>query len=611
MKTNSRRPSLTPQLNSQQSELLIPMWRCIRTCIIIPNWPLLIFTRSGVRHVAWTVTYVTYRGYPPWYPHVGDQWKNGVTSALFFSVEHNNEDIRTQLPRMHGNLYHCVVAALEFGYTNIIRIDPKIIQWQSKDDQVIIHVLYHCLYVLVCMIMFLHLLQDLAVEVAFPQCGICRLNASSAEMNEEVMSELEDGRVYHREGLNGAQLISGSQAEGLAMERRWGHPDSDMDKMHINGGTLGVYVVGGQQPRGKSCLEFRPEGCPAAYCKLEVKDLSRLKRNNVGGGFWYCDSCVHESDGRQWMNTQNTVRKMKENGIFTANQSTIVGPSAYSDNMGSTDIVQTLTCSGSAPELHTEFRSRPRGSWPPVSLIKYILQMPMLLVLVGHKDSPESEFKLQARMSWSHLELKLIQELPESVRQGYIACKYVIKRLLKAHRGQNEATDGRSSLCSYHLKVTLLHFLEKRPPSMVNSPFGLFLDLLHELDEYLKVGKLPHYFLAECNLLETMAADERGIARQVIAEILSDPLSALLTSPTDPEQIYGEVRPIDLAIAFQKVSAHPTREKSQKNLSRLLARVDERRREIFEYQRDIDKGWRSGRPALTLLVDTLKQIKWI
>ena len=119
-----------------------------------------------------------------------------------------------------------------------------------------------------------------------------------------------------------------------------------------------------------------------------------------------------------------------------------------------------------------------------------------------------------------------------------------------------------------------------------------------------------HYFLAECNLLETVADDERGIARQVIADILSDPLSALLTSPTDPQQIYGKVRPEDLVLAFRAVSAHPMREHYQ-NVSRLLAYVDERRQQRYEEQRESDKGWpgKSGRLELTVLTDMLKQIK--
>ena len=448
-------------------------------------------------------------------------------------------------------------------------------------------------------------LQDIAVEAAFPQSAVTRMWDFEVEWNEYVMSWLEDGGIYRDEGGEWF-LTAGSQAEQLALEDSWGHPSADEDWMLINGGPMGVYVAGGQEPRGESCLQFRPQGCPAAYCKLEVTDIDGLRESRVyGGGEWCDESCVVTSDSSIWLHTYNAVRQMKASATLTQDDPTVSGPASQ---WGLYDTVQTLTCSAPHPDLHEEFQTRQRGSWPPVSLIQYILQLPMLLVLVGHKGSPESEFKQQARMSWSHLELKLIQGLPESVRQGYIACKYVMKRFLEAHRGQNEAADGRSRVCSYHLKVVFLRFLEKRPPSQITSPFGLFLDLLRELDEYLKVGNLPHYFLAECNLLETVGDDERGIARQIIADILSDPLSALLTSPTDPQQIYGKVRPDALVNAFRGVSSHPTHEQYRK-LSRLLVRVDKRRRQRYKKQRKGGEGRVSGRAELTGLVDMLKEIK--
>ena len=318
-------------------------------------------------------------------------------------------------------------------------------------------------------------LQDIVVEAAFPQSGVTRMADFLVEDNEEQISELEDGSVYRGEN-SCSGLISGSQAEQLAMENSWGHPDADSDSMFINGGPMGVYVAGGQVPRGQSCLQFHPEGCPAAYCKLKVTDINGLRDSemNLGDREWCDDSCVVKSDSTHWLNTYNAVRQMQAHAKVRHDDDTISGPASQH---GRFDTVQTLVCSAPHPDLHEEFQTRQRGSWPPVSLIQYILQLPMLLVLVGHKGSPESEFKQQARMSWSHLELKLIQELPECVRQGYIACKYVMKCFLEAHRGQNEAADGRSRVCSYHLKVVFLRFLEKRPPSQITSPFGLFLDL--------------------------------------------------------------------------------------------------------------------------------------
>ena len=407
-----------------------------------------------------------------------------------------------------------------------------------------------------------------------------------------LMSQLQSGKLYHSESYSG-ELLSGSRPEGLAMDDHWGHDVADTDWMYLYGGTRGIHVPGGQQSRGGSCLDFRPYGCPVAYTKLQITNLPALRER-----YSWIQKSVHISvDQWCWLNTYQAVRGMRGDAIS--------GPAAKS---GTYDFVSTLVCNGQHPDMNQEFAHRPR-QWPPAALIPVLLKLPMLLVLVGHK--PSSEFHLQARVSWSHLELRVIQELSESIRQGYIAFKYVMKCRLKPRRGQNEADQGRNSVSSYHFKTSFLHYLEKTPPSMITSPFRLFLDLLHELDDYLKVGNLPHYFLPQCNLLETVEEDELCIARQAIQEILSDPLNALLTSPTAPREIYGKVHPFDLLSAFHRVFSHPTCEQSLNYLSELLTRVDERRRQRYRDQRESDEGENnrvSGRAEPTGQVDSLKQI---
>ena len=423
--------------------------------------------------------------------------------------------------------------------------------------------------------------------------------------SEDEIPRLESGERYRADW--GGVLISGSRAEGLTLEDAWGHDHADTDMMWLHGGPLGVYVAGGQQPRGESCLVFHHEGCPSAYCKLQISDLHGLKKSRAFVEIWYDDTCIEESDGVMWLNTQQTVRCMKNSFTYTCDDP-VSGPAAADDTR---DFVNTFVCSDAHPDINHEFRSRTRGQWPTADVINYLLQLPMLLVLVGHKLSPE--YRLQARISWSHLEYKLIKELPESVRQGYIAYKYVTKRFLKAHRGQQEAEDGRSQIGSFHLKSTFLNFLEIRPPSLVTSPFKLFMDLLIHLHDYLQVGKLPHYFLPQCNLLETVGNEERQLALQAIQQILSDPLNALLTSPTNPQQIYGEVNPEHLVVAFHNVSTHPMCEASQKYLSKLLAHVDKRRLERFREQQESESEDHRvpERAQLTGLAATLKQIKHI
>ena len=433
------------------------------------------------------------------------------------------------------------------------------------------------------------------VEAAFPVGAIFQFNDRVVNRNTKLISELGGKRPYTYGGI----LVTGSRAEGLALEDTWGHPPADTDVMKLEGSEIIVRVPRGHRNiESPPCLTYRPKGCPAGYTKLEVLDIKRLSR---AAWRWWHGSCVYR---HRWLSTYTTMRRiMKEYG---GDSLVISGPAGQGSAM---DTVPTLVCNSPHPEIEQEFCRRPRGQWPPTSLIDMIRKLVMLLVLVGHKHSSKSEFRLQARLSWSACELALIRELPGSVRQGYIASKYVLKRFLAICRGQNEVRDGRSCVSSYHIKTALLHFLEKNPQAFTISPFRLFLDLLYELNVYIEMGNLPHYFLTQCNLLETVGEGERRLARQAIGDILIDPLHALLTSSTNPQEIYGTVRPEELVIAFRKVSTHPACERDWKYLSGLLTCVDECRQR--RYQELLARDANSlvfGRTKMVGLVDAMNQI---
>ena len=451
---------------------------------------------------------------------------------------------------------------------------------------------------------YMSVFQDLMVEVAFPRCAICRLTDAGVSSNVAAIAELRSGMAYRRDAWS-RKLTAGSRAEGLALESNWGHPPVDTDIMFPYGGSLGVYMPEGHSLRQNACLEYHCERCPPAYCRLEVTEARALKKYVIR---WHTHSwwqkttsarrCIHRSGERHWLDTFRTVRVMK------GKYETVSGPARQ---RGLDEYVTALVCSEAHPNLEREFRQRSRGHWPPTKLIEDILQLPMLLVLVGHKHS--RYFKRQARISFSHCEIRLIRELSESVRQGYLSCKYTLKRFLAAHRRQTKAGDGRSLVGSYHIKTVLLHYLEKIPPHMITSSFRFFVDLLHELNHYIEMGKLPHYFLAECDLLETVNGEERHIARQAIQRILSDPLTALLTSPIYPQQIYGEVHPDVLVNRFQRIANHLACEQTWKDLSVLLARLDECRQQRYQKQEWDERNTVYGRPGLIGLVDKLKQIQ--
>ena len=419
--------------------------------------------------------------------------------------------------------------------------------------------------------------------------------------NSALLPRVRDGSVYARDredGVENEQLTAGSKGEGLAVEKRWGHPEADTDCMVLFEGPLGVHVPQGHHPPGRAVLGYRPEGCPPAYCKIEVTDVQGLMGVSVWGKRLDA-GCVHRSEGVAWLHTHNTLRRMHRD-------SDISGPAGQ--EFGGAEYVPTLVCSDHHPYMDRDYLHRPRRGWPSTQQLEVITQSPMLLVLTGHKLSPPDQIPLQARHSWSHCEMELIITLPLYIKQIYIAIKYVFKRLIKRFRGANVAADGRSTVGSYYLKTVFLRLLENRPPTMIGSQFGFMLCLLSDLDGYLKAGNLPHYFLPECNLLATVGPEERRLARDVIRLILYDPLHAILTCPTNPYEIYGKVQPDTLVAAFRQLSSDPTSVSSREHLLRLLHHLDETRRERYQWQRGRDEEENvSGRPELRGLVEMLRK----
>ena len=452
---------------------------------------------------------------------------------------------------------------------------------------------------------------SVAVEAVVPQCAIIQLVDGQANWNSLTFAGLRDGSIYDGQGrgkVRGGTLHAGSRAEGLAMEAQWGHPLPDEDNMILYGSPLGVHVPQGHRPPGRSVLRYRPEGCPPAYCKIEVTDVQTLVGVDEGWDFDQLGaSCVHKTDGMDWLHTHNTLRRIQ----FDCGS--ISGPVGQWAG-GFYECAITLVCSDAHPDIYQNYMHRPRHGWPSSQQLELIRQFPMLLVLTGHKLSHKDEIPLQARLSWSPAEIVLIKELPESIKQVYIAVKFTFKHLKKTLQDRNRAGDGRSNVGSFHLKMVFLYHLERNPPTVVRSQLKLMRGLLFDLDRYLDAGKLPHYFMPDCNLLATVGPEERRIARNIVGHILSNPVRAILMCPTCPPDIYGEVPPDDLVAAFHQVSCHPTCVNNRERLLQILSCLDDTRRKQYQQQLWRDKNY-------TVVIDRVelkglaymlqRHVKWI
>ena len=451
------------------------------------------------------------------------------------------------------------------------------------------------------------MLGSLAVDTVYPAAGFSRLSDSRVRWNEDSLKSLSEGNSFLKVKSG---LSAGSRPEGLCVGQYWGHGQADYDIMMLCGGDLGVYVLPpGQKPPEHATLVYAPQGCPPAYTRLQVLQKDRVLRAIVkGSDKWFTggppisnyriQQCVFSEGSRQWLHPQHTMEPLQPLGIKA-----ISGPAGqHRSNM---EFAYSLVSSGPHPAM-SSYKGRTRKHWPSPALLDALTKQPMLLVMVGPKDAQDSY--LMFRISWSALELILICSLFLWVKKGYVCFKYTVKSVLKSLRPKDSAREGRSRVGSYHLKTVFLRHLEEHPPEQEGSPFQLMLGLCQDLQHYLLMGCLPHYFLPECDLLRTVGLEERQNALKAVGKVIAGPLKTIIMSPTEPEHIYGpHHRPCDLIRHFMDVSSLPSCSKRCKSLRWLLCRLDDHREGLHRQQLERDGCDEvSGRPGLVRLADYLQ-----
>ena len=450
------------------------------------------------------------------------------------------------------------------------------------------------------------MLGSLAVDTVYPAAGLFRLGDSVVQGNESILRRLSKGKSFF-EGW-GRFLRAGSRPEGLCVGPNWGHGKSDSDIMYLCGGDLGVYVLPpGHQPPDDATLVYTPQQCAPAYTRLHVLQKDKLLRAILKGRRFFKDGlsvsspevqqCVFIEGGRLWLHSQHTLEVIQISPIEG-----ISGPAGQADG-GFTEYVYSLVCSGSHPAM-VSYKERPRKNWPSSALLDTLMEQPMLLVMVGPKDAQDSY--LMFRISWSALEILLISSLPPWLKQGYVCFKYTFKSVLKSLRHKDSAREGRSQVGSYNLKTVFLRYLEEHPPQQEGSPIQLMLDLCQDLQHYLLMGYLPHYFMPECDLLRLVGKEEREYALQAVDQVIAHPLKTIIRSPSEPQAIYGDHSPDDLIHRFNDVSSLPSSPARREGLQRLLRCLDAHREGIYLEQLERDGGRVSGRPGLVSLADYLQ-----
>ena len=119
----------------------------------------------------------------------------------------------------------------------------------------------------------------LAVELVFPSWAVFRLPDAARRRNQEVLTTMQTDGGHRKRPHLWWELVSGSSAEGLALEQGWGQEPSDIDTMYLYGGDWAVHVIpyeplvihSERDPEDRLMLQGASELCPPCYCRVRIK----------------------------------------------------------------------------------------------------------------------------------------------------------------------------------------------------------------------------------------------------------------------------------------------------------------------------------------------------
>ena len=429
-------------------------------------------------------------------------------------------------------------------------------------------------------------LGRIGLEYAFPEWAAAKLSSEETiAENQQVLEMLQNGSLGLRLPTeNVLTLTSGSQAEGLAMEK--GYTGSDLDEMRMYGRSL-QFTVPGDAEAGVvgSVLVMRTEGCPPGFCRIEaVGDLNENIRRVAGTVPWNEQNALtiekvqgcFETDahGRHWLLSGRIHRAL----LPRMSEDTIDKPTWGNDLM---EMAATFIGSAPLPSVRHFLNRRRDGDWPRQPTLDLIGQLPALIVCKPHASNPSQTF----RCSWSHIEILLSEDMPKWVKQAYRAFKYIVKgrldlsRLIHAAERTARGRDffnslenvtarnmslnvqdnlkrlldqedlqavgapenGETSFSSFFLKTVLLHCLEESASvGEQGDAFSFLLTLARKLRKTLEAGRLSNYFLPDFNLFENLHAGDRTVVLGAISGIYLDPIMTIVRSLRHPGQLYHD-----------------------------------------------------------------------
>jgi len=189
------------------------------------------------------------------------------------------------------------------------------------------------------------------------------------------------------------------------------------------------------------------------------------------------------------------------------------GPAFFADispaSALSVDCVRCVRCLLWPPQA-ADWPIRHRNySWPDSATVDRVVSNGCDLVGVAHRHCRQHEWmgKCQWRLSFSRAEIVLINSWMPVQQIAYHILRVYVKteRLTESVDYSKPAT-----MSNYHIKTLMLWACELKPRSWWTDNLNLVricVELLNILSLWLTDTRCPHYFLNNCNLLDTSFSD--------------------------------------------------------------------------------------------------------
>jgi len=187
---------------------------------------------------------------------------------------------------------------------------------------------------------------------------------------------------------------------------------------------------------------------------------------------------------------------------------TIHGPAVvtvYSEPFLSSDAVRCVRCLV-WPSQAADWPKRHRNyDWPDSATVDRVVSNGCDVVHVAHRQCRQDEWmsKHQWRLSFSRAEIVLINSWMPVQQIVY----HMLRDFMKTERLTDSADNSEAAKVSnYHIKTLMLWACELKPNIWWTDDFSLIrisVELINDLAVWLTQERCPHYFINNCNLIDS------------------------------------------------------------------------------------------------------------